>query len=174
MALKRRTPMRRIVFFTILYVGVPFVVCSFVVAKMTIRQNINKNSSVDVAKWDVAIEGQSGQTSDDRVALVAGNGLPQSYSLSVTNDSDVASRYSIRLSGIPDGVKVSMDDDNNIDSFKTPTNGRITFSQTGQELAPHDDRRIHTLYFLAEMSTEAMNNHDISVDVTFTQEDPRQ
>ena len=173
MALKRRTPMRRIVFFTILYVGVPFAVCSFVVAKMTVQQDINKNSSVDVAKWDVAIEGKSEQTSDDKVALVAGNGLPQSYSLSVTNDSDVASRYSIRLSGIPDGVKVGMDDDN-INSFKTPTNGRITFSQTGQELAPHDDPRIHTLYFLAEMSTEAMNNHDISVDVTFTQEDPQQ
>jgi hypothetical protein len=164
--------MRRIVFFTILYVGVPFMVCSFVVAKMTIRQDINKSSSVDVAKWDVAIEGQSGQTSDDKVALVAGNGLPQSYSLSVTNDSDVASRYSIRLSEIPDGVKVGMDG-GNINSFKTPTNGRITFSQTGQELAPHD-HRTHTLYFLAEMSTEAMNNHGISVDVTFTQEDPRQ
>lgn len=164
--------MRRVVFFTILYVGVPFVVCSFVAAKMIIQQNIAKDTSVDVAQWNVAIEGQSGQTSDDRVALVAGNGSPQSYSLSVTNDSDVASRYSIRLSGIPDGVKVGMDDDN-INSFKTPTNGRITFSQTGQELAPHN-HRIHTLYFLAKMSTEAITNHNISVDVTFTQEDPEQ
>ena len=169
MALKRRTPMRRIVFFTILYVGVPFMVCSFVVAKMTIRQNINKNSSVDVAKWDVAIGGQSEQTEDDKVAIVAGDGSEAVYDLVVKNDSDVATGYLIKLSNIPEGVKVRLDNGQPTEA----TDGKITFSQNGQELAPHD-QMTHKMKFGAILATEAMVDRNISVDVIFTQKDPRQ
>lgn len=169
MALKRRTPMRRIVFFTILYVGVPFVICSFVVAKMTIQQNINKNSSVDVAKWDVAIEGQSEQTEDDKVAIVAGDGSEAVYDLVVKNDSDVATGYLIKLSNIPEGVKVRLDSGEPTEA----TDGEITFSQNGQELAPHD-QMTHKMKFGAILATEAMVDRNISVDVIFTQKDPRQ
>ncbi len=169
MASKRRISVRRVVFFAMLYVGIPLIAGSFVVAKMTIQQNINKDSSVDVAKWDVAIEGQSEQTEDDKVAIVAGDGSEAEYDLVVKNDSDVATGYLIKLSNIPKGVKVRLDDGGPTEA----TDGKITFSQNGQELAPHD-QMTHKIKFGAILATEAMVDRNISVDVIFTQKDPRQ
>ena len=147
MACKRRISVRRIVFFAVVYAGIPLALGSFVVAKMIMQENLTKEDTAQVAEWDVDITGTSTQTGDDKVGLVAGaEDNSQSYTLSVTNDSDTASKYTIKLSGVPTGVMAGLDGG----SMKNPnSSGVITFSETGKELGPHKNRN-HTITFGAK------------------------
>ena len=170
MACKRRISVRRIVFFAVVYAGIPLALGSFVVAKMIMQENLTKEDTAQVAEWDVDITGTSTQTGDDKVGLVAGaEDNSQSYTLSVTNDSDTASKYTIKLSGVPTGVMAGLDGG----SMKNPnSSGVITFSETGKELGPHKNRN-HTITFGAKLSANAMTDHNITVEVVFTQKEPQ-
>lgn len=175
MASKRRISVRRIVFFTVLYAGIPLIAGSFVVAKMITQAAITKETTVQVAEWDVAITGESTQSQDEHVGLVAGNEDEeklQTYALSVTNDSDTASKYVIRLSGVPADVMARLDADTTGGSFKNPNNGVIMLTNTGSELGAHKNRN-HTIQFVAKQSANAMTDHNITVEVVFTQKDPQ-
>jgi len=172
MACKRRISVRRIVFFAAIYAGVAFGVGSFVVAKMVTREAMTKETVVQAAEWDVGITGTSTQSGDDKVGVVAGNEDEQgqqSYTLTVTNDSDTASKYTIKLSGVPAGVMAGLDGG----TLKNPNNsGVITFSETGKELGAHKNRN-HTIEFAAKLSAESVAEHNVSVEVVFTQKEPQ-
>ncbi len=173
MASKRRISVRRVVFFAMLYAGIPLIAGSFVVAKMMLREDITKNTSTLVAEWDVGIAGTSEQSNDDKVGVIAGNEdeeRQQVFNLTVTNDSDTASKYTIKLTGVPTGVMARLDEGGN---YKNPnSSGVIILENTGKELGPHRNRN-HTIEFVAKLSAEATVNHNVSVEVVFAQKDPR-
>ena len=73
----------------------------FVVAKMIGLVNAT-DGDMQVAKWDVQVAGAS-----EAVNMVAG-GAAQSYTVTVTNNSDVSSTYAIKVSNIPEGIKVGL------------------------------------------------------------------
>ena len=167
MACRRRISVRRAIFFTTMYAGVILATGSFVVAKMITAQAITRSTTEMAAEWNVAITGMSLQSQDENIGLVAGDDS-QLYRLTVINDSDVASRYTLKVSGIPNGVGVGLDQG----ALSYPSSGVVFFNNTGQELTPHNNRE-HILEFAAKMATEEINNQDISIEVVFTQKEPQ-
>ena len=117
--------------------------------------------SLEVAKWDVSMTG-----ANNGVDLVAGGGT-RTYSLTVTNNSEVASRYEIEVSGVPDGVRVGLGDGD----LQTPTSeGKVTFTENGGALNVNSSRP-HSLVFAAGLDAGEVVDSDISVNVLFRQEE---
>ena len=139
----------------------------FVVAKMIGLVNAT-DGDMQVAKWDVQVAGAS-----EAVNMVAG-GAAQSYTVTVTNNSDVSSTYAIKVSNIPAGIKVGLASD----SLQEPNDGTVIFTNTGGGLgfeAPNNSRQ-HTLVLEADLDDAVAtpeNGEQIDVDIMFTQEDPR-
>lgn len=135
------------------------------VAKMVSNQAADA-SRLQVAKWSVSADGDK-----DEIALTAG-GDEKTVTLTVTNGSEVASEYAIILSGIPDGVKVGIDEGN----LRAPANGVVEFSSDGYSLNTSDHKvETHTLRFAATLTDETIeiSDENIAIDVAFTQKDPQ-
>lgn len=164
----RRIALRRYI------VPLVFVCCLFYVgvssAKMLNRTPVEKGSQVHVAEWSVDVT----SSHSGNMTLDAGNGT-QTYSLVVTNNSEVASTYNIKVSNIPAGVKIGLDIASNND-LVTPTNGEVTFTATGGDLgyvAPNNTRT-HALTLMAEATADiTQSSVNMSIDVLLTQKDPR-
>lgn len=163
---KRRISLRRYI--------VPFVCCLLIAgissAKMITVNSLSKNGQLQIAGWNVDVTtAESGS-----MTLDAGeNG--QTYTLTVTNNSDVMSSYKIKVSNIPAGVKVGLDISSPSD-LVTPVGGEATFTNTGGDLgftSPSNSRN-HVLTMAAE-STAATTQSGVSVaiDVLLVQKDPR-
>ncbi len=139
----------------------------FVVAKMIGLVNAT-DGDMQVAKWDVQVAGAS-----EAVNMVAG-GAAQSYTVTVTNNSDVSSTYAIKVSNIPAGIKVGLASG----PLQEPNDGTVIFTNTGGALgfeAPNNSRQ-HTLVLQADLDDAVAtpeNGERIDVDIMFTQEDPR-
>ena len=163
---KERISIRRYAAGLILLISGMFLVgvCS---AKM-LGDSIAKDGSVDVAEWSVDMSA----VGDSDITLDAGNGT-ETYSLTVTNNSKVSSVYGIKISNIPNGVKIGLDGG----SLLTPTDGVLIFSGTGGDLgytAPNNTRT-HILTLSAESTANiTQDDVDLSIEVVFTQKDPRQ
>lgn len=151
-----------------------FVCCLFFVnvssAKMSVVSPVSKDSEVGVAKWsvDVTASGNSNMTLD-------AGGSGQTYSLTVTNNSDIVSAYSIKVSNIPTGVKIGLDITTDSD-LVTPVAGEVVFTNTGGDLgyeAPNNSRT-HVLTLVAESTAEiTQNSVNVAIDVLLMQKDPR-
>ncbi len=168
MECKRRVALRRYIVPTALVCCLLFVGVGS--AKMINTALITKSGEAHVAKWSVVVN----SSDNDNITLDAGNGT-QSYSLVVTNNSEVASTYSIKVSNIPDDVKVGLDIASNND-LVDPTNGEIVFSDTGNALGfeSPNNTRTHTLTLAADATAEVtQTSTDMSIEVLFTQKDPR-
>ena len=119
------------------------------------------DGALAVAKWEVHANG-----SGDDVNLVAGSNIAKSYTITVENNSQVATRYSIEVSNIPDGVSVALGDD-----WKIPdNNGSVIFSEVGT-LEANDDSEDKILKFKAGIETGNKTDEEIVVNVIFTQEE---
>lgn len=166
-ARKRRIAIRRYM------APLAFVGCVFLVglssAKMVSTGAIQKTGQMHIAGWSVGVTSTS---SGGMVLDAGGNG--QTYALTVTNNSEVASSYAIKVSNIPAGIKVGLDISSSSD-LVTPTNGEVIFTSTGGDLgytAPNNERN-HTLTLAAEPSANATQNSvNLAIDVVFTQKDP--
>ena len=118
-------------------------------AKMT-AETESGNGSLSVAKWDVQADG-----SGEGISLTAGSGVGGVYTLTVTNNSEVASDYVIELSNVPDGVSAKLDDG----ALKTPTGGVIVFGDNDPLILVNGSReKEHTLHFEAALNTGAIEN----------------
>ena len=139
-------------------------------AKMMTSEPIERDGETQVAGWSVNVT----SSDNDHMILDAG-ASSQSYSLAVTNNSEVASSYSIKVSNIPDGVKVGLDIASDAD-METPTDGTLIFTNTGGDLsyiAPNNERT-HFLTLAAEASADiTQSDVDMSIEVLFAQKDPR-
>ena len=161
MALKKRMQNWQIVLIGAVVVCGLFIV-GVCVAKMLSDQVEIGAEERQTAKWAVSMI----SCSNDGVDLVAG-GEVKSCSLKVTNSSEVASNYVIEVSDVPDGVKVGLGDG----VLQTPTNGAISFTETGGTLGINGERS-HTLRFSADLAADA-DEDEMTVGVSFVQKDPR-
>lgn len=118
------------------------------------------DSSVTTASWDVSI------TPDVNSSIqLTPSGSNGSYSLIVTNDSEVDVEYDIVIRNIPNGVQVKLDNG----SFQ-PQAGTVTFGSAGTiDYDDNDGYATHTLYFRANSGATAVNNQSVTVDVVFKQ-----
>lgn len=140
------------------------------VAKMLNNNPVTRDSDVHVAAWSVDVSSPDSGS----MTLDAGSNA-QSYSLVVTNNSEVASTYGIKVSNIPAGVKIGLDINSDADLI-SPVDGEAVFTNTGGDLdynAP-DNTRTHTLTLAAEAEANiTQSTVDMSIEVAFTQTEPQ-
>ncbi len=167
-ARKRRISVRRCIALIVFACGL--LVAGICVAKMITVNPITKDSGLQVAGWSVDVA----SSDSSNMTLDAGRSA-QTYSLVVTNDSEVVSEYGIKVSNIPAGVKIGLDISSASD-LQTPVNGEILFTNTGGDLdfdAPNNTRT-HTLSLVAEATANATQSAvDMTIEVQFAQKDPR-
>lgn len=148
--------------------------CLFLVgvtlAKMKNDNPVEKGDDAQVAGWSVDVS----SSDSDSMTLDAGSSS-QSYSLLVTNNSEITNTYSVKVSNIPAGVKIGLDVASD-DELVTPTGGQIIFTNTGGDLsylAP-DNTRPHILTLAAEASANITQSAvDMVIEILFTQKDPQ-
>jgi hypothetical protein len=135
-----------------------------------LNNNPVEKGGAHVAEWHVDVS----STDSSNMTLDAGSN-PQTYSLVVTNSSEIMSTYSIKVSNIPAGVKIGLDITSDSD-LVTPIDGQVIFTNTGGDLdyAAPNNTRSHTLTLVAEASANiTQSSVNMAVDVLFAQKDPR-
>ena len=160
---------KRFVVFAALIAFSGLVIVSYCIAKMVGKID-DLDSTKQVAVWNVTAD-----IDDDEMEIVTGNGVSE-YPITVTNDSDVASDCRIVLTGVPSGVEVKLSGDG-IDS-DSPLSGvvdgdKIIFSSNDALVLGFNQTKNYTIQFSAPLSTDAMSEEEISVDVELIQKDPR-
>ena len=163
---KKRFSIRPYAIPVILACGIFF--ASYCFAKMVLDDPIEKDGEATVAKWNVEV------SSDDDSKILDAGGSAQTYSLSVTNNSEVASGYSIGITNIPDGIKIGLDIASDSD-LVTPVDGAVTFTNTGGYLGytPPNNVRTHVLTLVAEPTAEkTQTGVDMEIKVLFAQSEP--
>lgn len=139
-------------------------------AKMLSNDPIVRNTDIHVAGWDVDVYSLDG----DSMTLDAGSNS-QSYSLTVTNNSEVASTYGIKVSNIPAGIKIGLDATSD-DDLVTPVDGEAVFTNTGGDLGydTSNNTRTHTLTLAAIAEADITQSEvDMAIEVLFTQKEPQ-
>ena len=127
---------------------------------------VNTSDQASVARFSVNASGNNAN-----IDMIAGNGGSSlTYTVTVTSTSEVATNYSIKLTNVPTGVKVKLDNG----SYISGTNNEISFNNAGT-FAPNDSNstRTHTLTFMAEIGASTQSNASIGIDVVFTQVQPQ-
>lgn len=155
---KRKLKKKFVVFFSLYFVLLAsyFIIHTF----SKYSESINKMGSITIAKWDV-----SANIPTEDVNLVAGNNV-DTYTLTVTSKSEVATNYSIVISNLPIGVQVALDNNN----YKTVSSGKVQFNNVGSFNAnASNTSKNHTLKIKAELYADEQTNKKIKVDVVFTQ-----
>lgn len=159
---QKRALRRKITNFLILY----FLVFTLNFTTNTFSKYIGRiegNGQMDIAKWDVDVDNE---ISEKSINLVSGN-TTQEYSFDVTSKSDIATKYDVILTNVPNDVKVSIDGKNK----KIPTNNKIEFTNVGIfEANASTNKRTHVLKFETTIDTEVQNNTNIDLKVIFEQE----
>lgn len=124
---------------------------------------ISSNGSLVVAKWDVGIE----DSGDPKVLNIVSGGTA-SYDLVVTSASETASNYTIKLSNVPDDVRVQLDGGTAV----IASGGIVTFPNAGSFDANANGLTAnHTLTFVTTIDTDAVNDVDVDIEVEFVQEE---
>lgn len=125
-----------------------------------LKRRTISSSSVSTALWDVSI------TPDINNSLqLTPNGSDGSYTLTVTNDSEVDVEYQIVVSNIPSGVQVKLDN-----GYYQQQASTVTFDNAGTiDYDDNDGYATHTLYFRANSGATTVNNQSVTVDVIFKQ-----
>lgn len=120
-------------------------------------------STKTVAKWDV-----SANIPNANVSLMALYG-EDTYTLTVTNDSEVASSYSIKVSNLPTGTLVSLDNG----SYKSG-NSYVLFENVGTINANAVTKtNSHVIKFKTFPEVTEVSNSSIKVEVIFSQDNPQ-
>lgn len=126
---------------------------------------VSKRATVEVALWDVSLD--TTVTPSDDLDIVSGT-TTQIYKLKVKSNSEVATTYDIKLKNLPSGVQVKVDNGN----FINATGNQITFTNVGEFDASSANReREHTLTFKAPLGTSEISDHEINLEVVFTQKE---
>lgn len=134
-------------------------------AKMIDSSNDN-DGSLDVAKWDVSAVGDVENLEND-LELIANNGA-EFYDFTVTNNSDVATNYSITIANIPTGVSVALDSSDFVDPDDT---GKVVFNNISEAIDAGGSKP-HTLKVVASLDA-APDTSDITIHIDFAQKEPQ-
>ena len=155
---KRKLKKKFIVFFAIyiIFISAYLVINTF----SKFNSNVTKTGTLSIAKWDV-----SSQMPDSTINLIAGDNT-ETYTLTVTSESETASNYSIIISNLPENVQVALDNN----TFLSPTSGTVTFSNVGTfDANAVNTSHNHTLKIKALLEANVQTGSNINVNVEFTQ-----
>ena len=137
-----------------------FTLCFGVLTMAKYTGVAEETGTVSIAKWDVLAN-----IPTEDINLVAGNNI-DTYTLTVTSKSEVATNYSIVISNLPIGVQVALDNNN----YKNVSSGKVQFNNVGSFNAnASNTSKNHTLKIKAELYADEQTNKKIKVDVVFTQ-----
>lgn len=118
--------------------------------------------SARVAKFSVTAEADSTNPAD--IALSAEN-TSGTYKFTVTNDSEVLVKYSVIVSGVPNGVTVKL----NEGTAQTPASGELTLA--GEQITFGGTKDAELTFALAENVTENVDLTEVTVNVLVEQVD---
>lgn len=119
--------------------------------------------SKTVAKWDV-----STNLPNSTINLTALDD-ENTYTLTVTNNSDVSAKYSISVSNIPAGVLVGLDGR----AYQSST-GSVTFNNVGTINANVTTKtNNHIIKFKTVPEATEVSNRNVKIQVTFNQVNPQ-
>lgn len=118
--------------------------------------------SARVARFSVSAAADSSNPTE--IALSAEN-PSGTYKFIVTNDSEVLVKYSVQVSGVPDGVTVKLNEGN----AETPTDGALTL--TGEKITFDGTKDVELTFALAENVTENVDLTKVTVNVLVEQVD---
>lgn len=122
------------------------------------------SGGTSIARWDVSVDGDNSVLNDE-LELVSGN-TPQSYNIKVTCESEVATKYSVVISDVPNDLEISIDGG----SFQTPTNHEVTFTDIGTfPVNSANTEHQHTLTFNAPLNSNVLGDNEINIRVKFNQ-----
>ena len=161
MRIKKET-IKRIAFFIAIYI-----VCfAFYLATTTEGKNaagISGNKSVGVAKWDVSATGNDNEVMN---MIIGDNASYKNYTLTVTSTSEVSSSYSVKISDVPDGLQVQVDDGTIYDE----EDNVILINNVGT-FSANDINSTHThkLTFIVPLGIDEIDNQEINLDVILSQ-----
>lgn len=164
--MKKRRLKKKFVFFFSLY----FILLTSYFTIHTFSKYFNviqKQGTVDVAKWNVSIDGETNSSLDIISGNLQENLEQQSYILTVTSASEIASDYSILIANVPDGIQVKINDD-----IIEENNNKILIENVGSFNANDiNSTHNHILTFIAPPGAQELSEQEISIDVIFTQKD---
>lgn len=128
------------------------------------RSRFSGSSDIKVAKWNTSINTENNQ---NKLFVVSENETDtNSYKITVNSTSEVSTKYSIVLTGIPVGLQVKLDDG----MYRATTNSVITFD-AGTFLVGGETTRTHTLTFKDLLNSGNFGDTPITIDVIIEQID---
>ena len=126
---------------------------------------LDKSGSLSIAKWDVSLNPTTGNTFNIITGNTSENLDDQTYSFTITNNSDVALSYNIVLSNVPTGVEVVYD---NVTYYES--SNVVTITNAGSFLTTDlNNTHTHSLTFIAPAGTTSVTNNEVDIDVDFVQ-----
>ena len=157
---KRRLKKKFVVFFSLYLVLLTSLFVINTYSKYT--GSITKTGDTSVAKWDV-----SSNIPDATLNLVPSG--EDSYSLTITNNSEVSAKYSIVVSNIPSGTLVSLDNG----AYKAYSS-TVSFNNIGTiKTNAATKTKSHTINFKTIPEASAVSNRNIKIQVNFEQTKPQ-
>ena len=126
---------------------------------------LSKIASTAVAKWDVSVSSNASTNYDVIVGNTTDNLQNQTYTFSVTSNSEVGVNYNIILSNVPTGVQVIFD---NVTYYET--NNVVTINNAGSfDAGDLNNTHTHTFTFIAPAGTSTVSDNEVDIDVDFVQ-----
>ncbi len=123
------------------------------------KRKLNSTGRLNLASWNVHLN----QTNSNNSLTIIEGVQTGTYTLSVTNDSQVDIRYSVIISNVPTGVEVSI---NNGTTFEPEQDHVVSFADVGTILFSDSDRtNEHTLIFRATSTSSPVTAQTVNIDV---------
>ena len=123
-------------------------------------EKLDRGSEAAIAKWDVSIDTDANKN----VNIISAN-TTQTYKVRVKSVSEVAADYSIKLTNVPDGVSVYLDD---ATTPVTSDNNEILFDNVGTLDVGDTEYHEHRLTFEAALTADASTS-EVNIEVLFVQ-----
>lgn len=129
------------------------------------RDRVLGNGSLTLATWDVSLN--QANVNDHLSIIPSPNESVASYTVNVTNVSEVSITYVISISNLPTGVSVSLDGG----EYVSENNQKVVFD----EISPiaynaSNKNRSHILSFKASSSATYVNNAEVNINVVAKQQ----
>ena len=148
---------------SILIIAILLIVGTIVPTSIALfRKSTTGTGTLRAAIWDVGLT----EDNDNSLEVIRGELTNDTYTFTVSNDSEVDVEYKVVLSNVPNNVQVKLDEG----EFKNPTEGTITIDPAGTILySSQEHEKTHTLTFKALSSATLVNNAEIQLDVVIRQ-----
>ena len=129
------------------------------------RNRVLGNGSLALATWDVALNQTN--VSDHLSIIPSPNESVASYTVNVTNVSEVSITYVINIDNLPTGVSVSLDGG----EYVSENNHKVVFSSISPiAYNASNKNRSHVLSFKASSNATFVNNAEVNINVVAKQQ----